>query len=332
ILAVCAAAAWASLDTGRRRVLRIDSLARHEDWPAVLREARRLPLRHFNSPVINNVDRALFHTGRLPDEMFAYPHKLGMPGLTLYIGSRYIPANGRTCMKTSDLFFELGHVNEAEHMAYEALELLGDQPHLLKRLFLVYVLKGQPTAARTYLAALEKSPFHAAEARRHRELLDEDPNLPHLEEIRQSRLRMPRIDSGPWPTAEQLLLHLLHANPRNRMAFEYLMAHYLLARQHGKVAANLARLRDFGAVEVPRHYAEALMLHAYELRVRGIVRPIPLHGLRLDPGLQRRLEEFLRIRSRFGNDPVGAREALKDDFGDTYFFYYTFGMTTGGKE
>jgi len=332
IMAVCAASAWASFDPGGRRVLRIDYLARRGDWPGVLREARRLGLGRFDPRVIHDVDRALFHTGRLPDEMFAYPHKLGMPGLTLYVGSRHIPADGRTCMKTGDLFFELGHVNEAEHMAYEALELLGERPHLLKRLFLVYVLKGQPVAARTYLAALEKSPLHAAEARRYRRLLEEDPNLPHLEAVRQARVRMPHMDGAPWPTAEQLLLHLLYANPRNRMAFEYLMAHYLLSRQPGKVTANIGRLRVFEATDIPRHYAEALMLHSYQLRARGVVRPIPLHGLRIDRGLQRRLEEFLRIRSRFGNDRLAAREALKDDFGDTYFFYHTFGLTTGGKE
>ncbi len=329
--ALCGASAWASLDAGKRSVLRIDYLARQEDWQALLREVRRLPLKHVDPDVVCNTDRALFHTGRLPHDMFAYPHHSGMPGLTLFLGTGYIPENGRICMKTSDLLFELGHINEAEHMAYEALEFIGNRPHLLKRLFMVYVLKGQPVAARTYLAALEKSPLHAKEARRYRRLLRQDPRLATLKEIAVIRPLMPTTDSRPWSTTEQLLLHLLHQNPRNRMAFEYLMAHYLLHGRPDKVAWNIGHLRHFGETEIPRHYEEAIALYGYLLRARKQVRPIPLHGLRLRPGAQRRLEEFLELKIRLAIDRKRAEEALENVYADSYYFYYFFGMTKGRK-
>ena len=50
------------------------------------------------------------------------------------------------------------------------------------------------------------------------------------------------IPSASW-ILETMLERLLERNPRNRMAFEYLMAHYLLTRQIDKMVANLRPLR-----------------------------------------------------------------------------------------
>jgi hypothetical protein len=328
LLVLCAASAWASFDQKGHQHLRLDYLSRRGDWRGVLREARRMPLRWVTTDTIYNVNRALFHAGRLPHDMFSYPQKRGMNGLMFHWNK--IPQQPGVFLKLSDLMFELGHVNGSEHMACEALELLGDRPHLLKRLFGVYVVKGQPVAARTFLGALEKSPLYAEEARRLRRMLREDPRLENVPEIRQTRSRLPRTDQPGSQPAEALLLQLLDSNRHNRMAFEYLMAHYLLTGQLDKVAENIARLHDFGVAEIPRHYEEALLLYAYSLRVRNQVRPIPLHGLRLRPGAQERLEEFLKTRARFGSDAQAAQKALNDTYGDSYYFYYTFGMTTGG--
>jgi len=332
IVALGALAAWASLDTRQRALARIDQLASRRDWPGVLREARRLPLANVTSHVIFDVDRALFHTGRLPEEMFSYAHKVFMPGLTLYLGTRYIPSNALTCLKTSDLLFEWGHVNEAEHFAHEALEVLDNRPALLERQFMVYVAKGQPVAARTFATALAKQPFWAGRARRYLRLLDENRCPEALVEVRQALKHMPRLDSRPWPTVEQMLGLLLHRDPTNRMALEYLMANYLVRRQPKRVAENIRRLEALGVAEIPRHWEEAILMHAYQLRLKGRPRPIPLGGLRLRPGAQQRLERFLKARASFGPDEVAARKAMAEEFGDSYYYYHLFGMTSGGRE
>lgn len=326
----CAGAAWVSFDADRARAVRIDNLAARGDWAGVLREADRLDLRHYGPCTACEVDRALFHTGRLSTRMFAYPHKLGMPGLTLYVGTRHVPADGWMCLKTSDLLFELGYVSEAEHMAYEALELLSEHPAVLERLFLVHAVKGETEAAETFLAALEAAPLHAPRAWAYRRMLRADPTLDGLAPVRQCRRRMPRQDGAIRPSVEQILVHLLNQDPTNRMAFEYLMAHHLLTRDLPKVASTVLRLRQFGETEVPRHWEEALMLYAYELRARNIRRPIPLPGLRLRPGAQQRLERFLQARARYGSDPNAALRGLRADYGESYYFYHTFGTTQGG--
>jgi hypothetical protein len=252
-----------------------------------------------------------------------------MPGLTLWEPGGPT-SGGRRDAKVCDLALEMGLVNDAEHLANEAIELLGDRPQLLRALFLVYVLKGQPVAATTYLTAMGRHLLYAQEARHYEALLRQDPSLEMLEEVRQIRQRMPKADGPIRPSIEQRLLLLLRSNPRNRMAFEYLMAHYLLTGRLDGVARNIARLKDFGQQDIPRHYEEALLMLAYQIRVSGSTARIPLGDLRLRPGAQDRLEAYIRVMARFGQDRRAAQAALDDECGGSYFIYFSFGKTTGG--
>ena len=57
--------------------------------------------------------------------------------------------------------FELGQVNEAEHMAQESLEFDGDRPDVLRVLAKINIIKGRPQAAAVFLNALRQIPFRA---------------------------------------------------------------------------------------------------------------------------------------------------------------------------
>ncbi|NLX97412.1 MAG: hypothetical protein GXY83_14680 [Rhodopirellula sp.] len=106
------------------------------------------------------------------------------------------------------------------------------------------------------------------------------------------------------------------------MAFEYLMAHYLLTRQLDKLVANLQRLDDFGYPSMPRHYEEALIMH-----LRGT------RSQETDSSKQKVRQEawqrhaaFMHALQRFSKDNASeAYEALHGEFGDSYFFFCLFG-------
>ena len=93
---------------------------------------------------------------------------------------------------------------------------------------LTYVLNGNPDGARTFLRALETTPFQAERARRYLAALDRDHTMgsdPLVARVRPLMLRKDYV--GEFGTG-QVLEQCLDANPSNRMAFEYLLAHYLL--------------------------------------------------------------------------------------------------------
>jgi hypothetical protein len=119
---------------------------------------------------------------------------------------------------------------------------------------------------------------------------------------------------------------LLEQNKLNRMAFEYLMALYLLRGQLDKFSQNFHRLDDFGYAEVPRLYEEALLL--YVVRAQE---PFDLRGREISPASRRRFEAFNEVLNRHRKDFRAAYGELARDFADTYFFYYLCQFMVGTK-
>jgi hypothetical protein len=228
-----------------------------------------------------------------------------------------------TPRECSEILFDLGRVNESEHMAHEALEIFGEQPCILKRLAYINVIKGKPEAAHKFLAVLERSLLHKTWAQRLRRQLHVDPTLSNVPRIASCRELMVQRDSiSDVENLERMLLGLLERNPRNRMAFEYLMAHYLLTRQLDKLVANLKRLDDFDYARMPTHYQEALIVHLED----DDSQQTDLGAWTLRPEVRQRHAEFTRALQRFSKDRAAeAYHALHGEFGNTYFFFSLFG-------
>ena len=183
--------------------------------------------------------------------------------------------------------------------------------------------------------ALSKTLFHADWADKYLEKLKSDPTLERDEEIQQLRRVMLAKDYGSDKSApDRVLLNLLDTNKQNRMAFEYLMATYLLQRQAGLVSFihNLHRLKDFNYPKIPRLYEEAIIVYMIETN-----KSVDFHGYQISPESIRRYEEFVQSVQRHDNilqanaEPHGdmiatklkaVREYTVDNFGDSYMFYY----------
>ena len=120
---------------------------------------------------------------------------------------------------------------------------------------------------------------------------------------------------------ERMLQGLLEQEPHNRMAFEYLMAHYLLTRQLDKLVANLHRLDDFDYPRIPRHFEEGLVIY---LATTGS-EDFDLGQREIRPETWRRFGQFMRIQQQAAGNVSAAFAALYPEFGDSYFFCFVFG-------
>ncbi len=262
---------------------------------------------------------ALARTGRLPSEMFHYPQVASSDALLLRDTMwDTVPAIADW---RSDLYLELGRVNESQRWAHEALAVEGETPRVLERMALVYILNGNPEAARTFLRAFETVPFQAARAQRYLAALDRDPGMradPLVARIRPLMLREDHV--GIWST-EQILQQCLEANPSNKMAFEYLLAHYLLTSDIQGFASLVPRLKDFYG-DLPTHVQEALV------GFREADGSLPAG---IDSRTKSRLQSFVEIWKQVENGPAeNAWKALAPAFGGTYWFFHIFGRTAAG--
>ncbi len=328
LAAVAAAAVWADFDSQFNAYLTIGRACRREEWQEAVRAGRRVQWRADSLAAALNVNRALYHCDRLAEDMFSFPQNrsslLMPPPEMVHLGGD----SATVLMTFSDILADLGRVNLAEHLAHEAFSRVGDRPWVLERLALAQIVKGEIAAGSVFLRSLGGNPVHGGRARLLLRGLAADPTLPGDAELQRLRTVMPDRDDVKTPTVSSLLTQLLERNPQNRMAFEYLMAHYMLTLQTDKVYAGLSWLDGLGYEAIPRHIEEAVLIHGSQGNTR-----LKLGGRRIRPETSRRFGEFMRVlHEGYGVDRKGTYQALARDFGDTYFFYYNFapGGGTGG--
>ncbi len=299
--------------------LKLDCYAEHNQWERVLRTAREFPGGWYMDFLKHDVIRALYETDRLGDRMFAYPQTIA----GLVVSSQSVKREDLS--KLARTFFETGRVNDAELKALNSLELLGERPLLLRLLARINVVKGRPEAACAFLGALARYRNYTDWAEEFRRRLKADPLQASNGEIQRVRDLMLTEDRplGRQEDIAERWLEPLRANPHNRMAFEYLMAYYLLTGNLVGFVGNLDRLEVLGYRQMPRHYQEAILVY------KGMGgKEVDLKSLGFEVGLEtrQRFREFnaarARIHTALPGDRIQAAQRLAREHGDTYFYYY----------
>jgi len=317
LLAVAGSVVFFSRNENLRTRFKVDYYAYHKMWPDLLISAQRNPTDPFIS---NAVNRALYHVGRLGYDMFSWPqHK------------DYLFLSGKEHKwiewQIFDLYLDIGLVSIAENALTECLEAIGDRPMVLQRLVLVNLVKGNLGSARIYLGALSKTLFHAEWAKQYLDRIRNDPDLSADQYVQHLRSLCPDKDytTHSLPREKALSL-LLEKNSQNRMAFEYLMAWYMLNKHLGKFVQKIVLVHDLGYPKVPTHYEEAALIYVY-----GTRKPLYLSDYEPNPQIRRQIEEFSRILNSYGKNKQAAANELAKKFRNTYFFYYIFAFSSPKK-
>ena len=300
-----------------RTRFKVDYYAYHKMWPELLTSARQYPTDPF---IAHAVNRALYHTGRLGYNMFFWPQH---PDYLFLSDNKY----KWMYWQIFDVFLDIGVLNIAENALTECLEGLGSRPMVLQRLALINMVKGNSGSARIYLGALNKTLFNADWAKHYLDLLETDPDLSTDKYIQ--HLRSICLDKDCLTSSlrkERTLSWLLEKNSQNRMAFEYLMAWYMLNKHLGKLVQNFERLKDFDYRELPTHYEEAALIYVY-----GTRKTLNLSGYQPNPQKRRQIEDFSRLINSYGGDKKAAFNEVSKKFLNTYFFYYMYAPPSSNK-
>ncbi len=290
--------------------------AQQRDWNSLLALAGRMRSKHLFTPSgVFDINRALAHQGRLGSELCAFPQD---DFKTLFMTFDDMP--GRlTRAKSLELDLDLGCLNAAEENAYELLAHEGLSPPLLDALVRIHLAKGQYETARVFFQALRKYVGCRQYVHRWQPVMV-DPNRAESDPLLQSWRRVKPIrDNTSIGISPIALKNLLEDTPKHRLAFEYLMACILLKNEYGELIKHLSLLKPLGYEQLPRHYAEALLVHSL---LTGT--PVDAQGWTIDPDVQRQFREIRRIVTEIhGNDQI-VFDTLVPKYGDTYMFYSMF--------
>ena len=299
-----------SYDPATKLFVDYHRLYKSRQWDEILDKAMENPLPHRIGQFFTNC--ALYHKGKLLEEMFNYPQVWGTHGLVISFskdGESLLMA-----MYSSDLFFEMGHTNAALRFAYNQMNL-GRTYARLVRIAECNMVNGSYEIAEKYLNILGRTLFHREFAHHYKNVIA-DPRAAdrHFAALRAWRPTVElNIDIGELAC----LLAPLESNPRNRMAFDYLAAWCLLDKDLIPIVAeNIHLFEGTGYTSLPTHCQEAMMVWE---RLHDVT--FDKRGFAYDRNTRMRFDTFRQEIQQY-SDRSSAQRRLMARFGGTYMFYH----------
>lgn len=326
-LGLAGAVGCCSLNWDNKALLEIDYCADHQLWNDLLLKARKL--RVYSEYTNHDINLALYHTGRLPYEMFTFPQMYNI----LFSQEQARSDSIAMVRKPCDLMLELGRVNEAEHMALELLEMC-PTGHTLKRLALIKLIKNDAASARLFLSVLRDAPIWGRWAQDQLRQLDTRAEVTGDAAVQQARQHMIAQDDlariyakaadGGAVDCSAMLLDLLTRDPSNRMAFEYLMAQNLLEGNLQAAVDLLPWADQFFSPALPRHYEEAVLLYAAGHPHELLKNPsgVFFRHRRISDATAAEFDRLRAIMSRAGGSLEKAAPDIAHELAGTYFAYF----------
>jgi len=289
-----------------------DYYVRQGKWDQVISLANKNMPR--NTFAVNYLNLALAKTGQLGDRMFQYP-QAGRDGLFLPYKREHLSS-----MLGNEVFYQIGLVNVSQQYIFESMEATPDLRKTVRavsRLAETNLINGQYEVAAKYIHKLKQTLFYRKWAMETETFLyDEEKINNHPDWGEKRRIRPVQDYFFSIDHMDQILLSALHDHPDNRMAFEYLMAGYLVTKDLKGFMSHLNLSRQMDYLVLPQSYQEALL---YVLGLQS-VNPGRDQTLPVSDNTLLRLKEYAAIYTTKAN----AKDILVKDFGDTYWFYFHF--------
>lgn len=303
--------AWGIKNTGdfkAERQFAYENLVYKDQWDKIVNKAEKEKPTDRISLVAVNL--ALAKTGLLSSKMFQFDQKENSLFLTY-------ERKGMTPFMASESFYHLGLINFAQMFAMETIESTPDAKYPVrsfKRVAETFIINGQYDIALKYLTPLSHTLFYRKWAKESVSLLHDEEKISAHPYWRLMRDLRSKYDFYYNEKQNDFALRcLLLSNPGNKMAFEYLMADYLLKKDFDGFLAYLPFADSLGYNELPSVWQEA----AAYIGTRVSQMPPQLGKYTIDPDIFSRIRNYAQIFSTGRQDTVRMRK----EFSNTYWYY-----------
>ena len=299
---------WHNTDLYKEEVMKYDYMCRMETWNNIMITAdKKVP----NGPMtVTVLNLAMAKTGYLGNNMFNY-YQNGTGGLFQDFQRDYLQP-----LPAAEAFYQLGMTSIAQQYFYEAMEAIPDfqkSGRIYKRLAECSLINGDYQVAKKYLKALQHTQFYAQWANETLPLLNDKAveNHPVYGPLRLNRIKEDFFFSSPEMSS--MLGRLFLSNEENRLAFDYLMAWAMLARDLKNIPAYFNLGSHLYPSRIPAIYQQALLLAWAQTHdgPQGIPWPIQ----------QAVLNDFQQFAAAFAQKQP--QEQMRVRWGHT-FWYYNF--------
>ena len=252
---------------------------------------------------------ALAERGQLADSLFRYAPRGAEDVVPTWDGH-----DPQAAALLSDLYFSMGYIDVAQRMALEANAGMGDRsPRMIKRLAETSLIRGAYPLAEKYLTVLERTRYYGRWARDSRRFLYNDSAI-----VADSLLgRKRRCLTAAVGDLPHTLHNIAEHNPTHRASIEYAGVILLLDRDLGRFRTMTdSCVGRMVLPRLPKSFQEATTLYV------GVDDTTARKRYHLPADVTTRYADFRR-RAGSARSNNGASEALREAFGDTYWYYFS---------
>ena len=215
---------WKNANFKAEKVMQYDFMARHQQWNRILKTINDEKPNNQIGVTVQNL--ALAMNNMLLEQMFNY-NQNGIVGLLPDVNT-----DATSPLPTAEAFYQLGMIHVAQRTVFEAQEAILDfqkSGRCYKRLAETNLINGDYAVARKYLMALQKTLFYRDWANETLPLLGNEEAIarhPEYGHLRQWAYKNDIYFSDH--TTPEMLESLYYSNTDNRLAYQYLLAYYML--------------------------------------------------------------------------------------------------------
>ena len=295
------------------QIMKYDYLVRNERWKDVIRYAERKPPRNYLS--LSMLNLSLAKTGELGNSMFKY-NQHGVNGLFLAFNREYV-----TALMGSEILYHLSLTNACQEYAFESMQTIpdmGQSVRVIKRLAETNLINGQYKVSEKYLGLLENTLFYREWAKSAMTYLGNEDKInshPDWGEKRKFSVR------GDYffhiKNIEAVLNRMVKENPGNRVAFEYLMAFYMINKDLRNFVNLIPVMEKMQYKTVPASYQEAIM-YIIGLNSKDPAGDAPSY-------ISRETKTRMMAYADIYTSRPDAKTRLAEKYAATYWYYLHFG-------
>lgn len=290
--------------------IEIDYNASKQNWEKVISMSGKIE--KYDRMVNFQFNRALLNSGQVLDKLFDYEQLLGSQGL--FIDK---PFASEVALPNSDLYFDLGNIDESQRFAFESETLMKNSPRVLKRLVLNCIIMDKMDAAQTYLNILSANPMEKKWVEKYSDFI-KNPGITASDSLIMKKRNDMNKTEGIFGSPPLKLISQIEKNPRNKGAFEYLIALDLLDHDLTSLEEDFKYLGSLDYKKLPIVLEEAVILFRSQAKTKGF-----LNIIRISDATTKRFMEFAKLTSASKGDREKAKQATVD-FKNTYWYYVLF--------
>lgn len=246
----------ATFDEMTYELIDYDFLVRTEQWNKIIEKAEK---KQPTTPLgVSCVNLALSQQGVLADRLFEFYQNGGEGLFPTFTRDMTSPVS------TSEIFYRLGMVNDAERYMFEAQEAIPNyrkSARMTRRIAECELINGNYKVAAKLLRRLQKTLFYSDWATETMALLGYEKTInrhPVYGKLR--KFREKKQDFLFSDREMDQMLGLLFLNDKsNKMAYEYLMCYELLQRDMAKFMQYYPLGKFVGYDHIPRSFQEILI-------------------------------------------------------------------------